>query len=754
MKYLLPIFLFIPVAAMAQTVPATPPVKAETIFPTAKAFAPVDWPVFMAGNDMKWSTLPKHWQEAPHFGNAMLGTMLYQNGGDIRLQLFRADVQDHRDDSHGWVAYSRPRLGVGSLNLKPVGKLTSCTWRKDLWDAELTGTITTDKGALVIRHFVHAQDMVIVTEITPQGEETGAQWSWSPVAAKTTRSGYPTKPEEIPGFARQYGPQYTAETLKLNEPNPTGRQETKDGVELWRQDLLAGGGTVTAWKELRDASGKRTLLTTVEHSYPDNTAAEKALASLRKASTTPADARDKSHREWWHDYYRRSYVRIPDAALERLYWQTIYRYGCTSRLGRSYVDCPGIWFQGGNWNYTTTDWNIQAAHWAVCTANRLDQGLELFERFHSRREELVKAVRPVEWQKDSAYLPIEVAGDMIGHREQDMRWANMTGNLPWALNNAWSFYRYSMDDAMLREKLFPLLRRSINFYLHMLTEGPDGKLHLPPTISPESGTHKDCNFDLALLKWGCHTLLNSCRRLKIDDPLIPRWEEVLKRTADFPSDQNGYMLGSNKTSSTEHRHGSHLLMLYPLHLVNIDQPATLDLAKKSYLRFDAIPGLPAMVQAHAGPIGASLGMGDAVLSGLLRQAANLHPNGMWYTPPCLESSLTVANTIQDMLLQSWCDPADRTQTGLIRVFPALPGEWKDVEFHDLCTEGAFLVSAKRSAGRTTQVLVKSLAGEPCRIRTDMGDKLRTTPAVPLRTLGNGVVELGLKKGESVLLTPM
>ena len=76
---------------------------------------------------------------------------------------------------------------------------------------------------------------------------------------------------------------------------------------------------------------------------------------------------------------------------------------------------PVIWFQGGPWAYITTDWNIQSAHWPVYAANRLDQGLELVNRLHDGRDELIKAVRPVEWQEDSAYLPLAVAPDMRGN---------------------------------------------------------------------------------------------------------------------------------------------------------------------------------------------------------------------------------------------------------------------------------------------------------------------------------------------------
>jgi len=280
-----------------------------------------------------------------------------------------------------------------------------------------------------------------------------------------------------------------------------------------------------------------------------------------------------------------------------------------------------------------------------------------------------------------------------------------------------------MDDAMLREKIYPLLRRAVNFYLHMVKEGDDGKLHLPPTYSPESGVWQDCNFDLALFKWGCLTLLTASKRLGIDDPLIPRWREVASKLVDFPVDEHGFRLGSNQSSWAEHRHFSHLLMIYPLYLVNIEQPGTLEVLRRSHDLAHATKERPAMVETHAGPIGAVIGRGDEALDGLRRLQGDLYPNGLWFESPCIESTLAVANIIQNMLIQSWSDPA-REEAGPIRIFPALPAAWQDVEFRDLRAEGAFLVSAKRRAGRTDWVHIKSLAGEPCRVRPAMAGALR------------------------------
>ena len=92
----------------------------------------VDWGAFMEQHDLHFDQLPQKWQEAPHFGNGLVGSMLYQVDDAIRLQVFRSDVHDHRDESYGWTAYSRPRFVIGHFTLKPVGKLTGCRWRKDL----------------------------------------------------------------------------------------------------------------------------------------------------------------------------------------------------------------------------------------------------------------------------------------------------------------------------------------------------------------------------------------------------------------------------------------------------------------------------------------------------------------------------------------------------------------------------------------------------------------------------------------------
>lgn len=116
--------------------------------------------------------------------------------------------------------------------------------------------------------------------------------------------------------------------------------------------------------------------------------------------------------------------------------------------------------------------------------------------------------------------------------------------------------------------------------------------------------------------------------------------------------------------------------------------------------------------------------------------------------PVIESPLSFATAIHDMLLQSW--------GGTLRVFRGAPALWGDVAFKDLRTQGAFLVSAKKKGGVTQFVSVKSLIGSPCFVQTDIPDPNIFIDGVPAKAkrCADGVFEVDLKKGETVLFTPV
>jgi alpha-L-fucosidase 2 len=119
--------------------------------------------------------------------------------------------------------------------------------------------------------------------------------------------------------------------------------------------------------------------------------------------------------------------------------------------------------------------------------------------------------------------------------------------------------------------------------------------------------------------------------------------------------------------------------------------------------------------------------------------------------PVIETPLSAAQSLHDMVCQSW--------GGVIRVFPALPAAWGELVVHDFRTQGAFLLSAVREAGRTRWIRITSEAGAPCVVRHGIegeievrdgrdgrGGRLRWEEA------GDGAIRIRLRKGESALIT--
>jgi len=110
--------------------------------------------------------------------------------------------------------------------------------------------------------------------------------------------------------------------------------------------------------------------------------------------------------------------------------------------------------------------------------------------------------------------------------------------------------------------------------------------------------------------------------------------------------------------------------------------------------------------------------------------------------PVVETPLSAAQSMHDMLCQSWGD--------LIRIFPAVPDDWQDVTLHDFRTQGAFLVSAVRRGGMTRFVRVRSEKGAPCRLRHSLTGPV-TVAGARHRDLGGGVIEIDLRAGQEAIV---
>lgn len=690
------------------------------------------WRDFLGTLDLTWQSIPTGFYQGPFLGNGGLGAVVYQRGGTkLAFTLGDSRVRDHQPG--GDPLWGSARLPIGYFTLSTTGTITSVDLRLSLHNAELSGFVHTTSGSVSVRAFVSATtDLLVVSTVVAAGTET-VTWTFTPLEAVSPRKQFFAPPAGL-----------------LTNPAAVV------GPGVCTQDLACGGRTETRWIQRTEADGvTRTLLVTVAHSATDHTASTTAASTMSSAAALTVAQLAAPHRAWWNAFYAKSFVSVPDTKLQSFYWIQLYKMASATRADRPVLGTLGPWVEPTPWPGTWWNLNVQLEYWLINATGHTE--------LDSLRTALENGLAGLQASTPAAYRADSL---VIGRATQDDLRSPVVGtpgatspnpevgNLTWTLHNAWLAYRHTMDDDYLRDTVFPLLRKAINYYLHFLTKDANGVYHLPLTYSPEYATTSDCNYDLALIYWGCRTLLSSATRLGISDPLAATWQDVLANLTPPPQDATqGLWIGKDKQLTSSHRHYSHLLWFYPLYNYDVTDPVKRDLLVKSVAHWQSLTGsLQGYSFTGSGSMYAVLGDGTKALAQLNQLITGYVKQNTMYAEsgPVIETPLSAAQTMHDMLMQSW--------GGTIRVFPAVPSAWANAAFHDLRAEGAFLVSARKRAGVTEFVRVKSLAGEPLRVLANgltsgvSVQPVGSTPAPVWSQNAQGVITITLAAGGEVVIT--
>nr|MCU0749262.1 hypothetical protein [Akkermansiaceae bacterium] len=331
---------------------------------------------FLSAQDPVWEQLPRQWNEGAFVGNGQLGMMVYAtlDHNRVDFHLGRQDVTDHRKapdrkTSMGvdgaTVMWDFPRLDIGRMALHPAGKIIDGNMRIDLWNAEITGSIITDLGKLDFRAFAPRDRMVQViqiqsTETRPDGKPARWKWKFLP--------GNPASPRA------QVFPKQAQEIGYVTNPNPVMTEQ--DGMAVCIQSLKAGGDYATAWLErAQEGVHSGTLLVSTANEVPaSEKSAKVAIQDVRDASLIPMGRHIEEHRRWWHAFYPKSFITIPDARMQSFYWIQLYKLASASREGGPAVDLFGPWFRVSQWPGIWWNLNIQLTYWPVYASNHLELG--------------------------------------------------------------------------------------------------------------------------------------------------------------------------------------------------------------------------------------------------------------------------------------------------------------------------------------------------------------------------------------------
>ncbi len=622
----------------------------------------VNWQEFTARHNMTWSKKSSSWDSGAWLGNGCMGAMVYSaedktKRNTLRWLTGRTDVEARTPDRPG--VYTR--VPLGELDLEMEGWIFDGTSMElDLYQAELKADLVTTKGKVKVRGLVHSLEQVMVVEAEPDDNES----------VKLIWRGYP---EVSPIMKNEDG-------INYNQYIPDIRLEEQDRgqVHVQIQRFFEPGKETTkdgcVMASIAKVQGKKTVYYLTVAKGCDEKAVCEAVETVNRGAGADLNEWTERHRQWWRDYYKKSFVSFTDTRLEGFYLIQMYKLACAARKGQAVMDNQGPWMAATPWPRAWYNMNVQTAYSPVYTSNHLEIGESLCDSLDQNIENLIHNVEE-EYQKDSAGLGRSAGCNMASPVE-------------------------------------------------------------------------DCTYDLSLLRWGLKTLMEICDTFSMEDPDRDLWEQTLDRLTEYHQDETGFMIGKDVPLDFGHRHFSHLLPVFPLHLISGDEEKEKELIVHCLRHWFHREGdLRGFTFSGAASIAATVGRGDEALA-YVKSALHLFKPNTMYTEagPVIESPLGVAESIQDILLQSW--------GSLIRVFPAVPGEWRDVTFHNLRAEGGFLISAVRREGKTSWIRVESLAGEPCCLKTDLGPEVHGAVSEGREVSVDekeGILRLDLKEGEEIFL---
>ncbi len=280
-----------------------------------------------------------------------------------------------------------------------------------------------------------------------------------------------------------------------------------------------------------------------------------------------------------------------------------------------------------------------------------------------------------------AHFPLRCRG--IAHT--NVTWEQDMGINGLVSKPLWLYYRYTGDVDFLRETAYPVLRECARFSRAYLSEGPDGRLHIVPTVSPEHWgltpgfeRNRDGTSALTLTRYLLRAAAEAAEILDVDREESRQWKAAAERLAAYPTHATPDGLVWVDVAGAPPIEYNVCVPLSPVFWgddVGLDSPSeVLELAKRTLEQVNVWPPHRFYLDTYVRP-----------RLGIYRSGATVGPEN---------------------LLLSYQS---------IRLFPAVP-ENAEIVMEHFRAQGGFLVSAERTAqGEVRDVRIESTLGGRCRV---------------------------------------
>jgi len=362
------------------------------------------------------------------------------------------------------------------------------------------------------------------------------------------------------------------------------------------------------------------------------------------------------------------------------------------------------------------------------------------------------------------------AGGWVAHHNTDI-WAasNPVGNLGkgdpswanWPMGGAWlcqhlyDHYRYTGDEAFLRNRAYPLMKGAAQFCLDWLVKDNAGYWVTAPSTTPENlfvlpnGKQGQVSvattMDMSIIRDLFTSVIEASTALNTDATFRQRVADVRAKLYPFSIGKKGNLQewsSDYDDVDPQHRHVSHLFGLHPgRQIAPLTTPDLAAAARKTLeLRGDGGTG---WAKAWKINFWARLNDGNhahKLLRELLKltgdnttdyqNAGGTYPNLFCAHPPFqIDGNFGGVAGMSEMLLQS--------HLGDVWLLPALPDAWSTGQVSGLRARGGFeVVSMAWQGGAISKLVIRSTRGGNCRIRVPNALTASTGPALTRASSSN------------------